>query len=250
MSQDMDRPTEDDGHTVLEVFGLKLEVSNPRLAELLTMDAREALSTDVRDLSDPDKRRETVAEIEQAAPEGMVAPPTARDEQEARQRKELREHALQLGERLGFTTRPDGVWESPTGVDILTRVVSKQLSYAAAAHFVAELNEHRKTACGEDCTLLFITESQQTADVFKVAIRQRQQYDLMRTASLDNLESVTEMCEAGRIDHAQALVLLAPVANIDLGEMLSVIRSTAEVAAGPEGRDRPESGPASGAAEE
>lgn len=37
-------------HPVLEVFGIKLEVSNPRLAELLTMDAKEALTSDLRDL--------------------------------------------------------------------------------------------------------------------------------------------------------------------------------------------------------
>ncbi len=51
------------------MFGLTLEVSNPRLAELLTMDAKEALVTDVRELAPRvDGPPPTPAEVAQLFP--------------------------------------------------------------------------------------------------------------------------------------------------------------------------------------
>lgn len=62
-----------DRYAVLEVFGLKLEVSNPRLAELLTMSAREVLTSDVMDLMGG---RASAEEIAEAVPDSVVAAAT------------------------------------------------------------------------------------------------------------------------------------------------------------------------------
>jgi hypothetical protein len=216
---------EDDRFTLLEAFGLRLEVSNPRLADLLTMDAKDALTSDVRDLVDPEKVREVQEEAAEAVPDTLLTPVSGRDEVETRDREAMRAHATLLGEQLGFLARADGVWESPTGVHILTRALVKQISYAAASHYVEELKERRESLCGRDCSVLFITADQQTADVFKVAIRQGEQFDMMRTVSIDNLESISSMYTQGALDHSQAIVLLAPIANIDVGELLAVLRA-------------------------
>lgn len=220
-----DEPRREDKFTVLEAFGLKFEVSNPRLAELLTMDASEALKVDVRDLKDPTARRRAVEEAREGAPDVLVSPETARDEQNEEAIRQMRQEASRLGDALGFTTHIDGVWESPTGVVILTRVVERNLSYAAASHFVEKVADHREKAAGQDSTVLFIVSDQKCADVFKVAIRQARLYHLMRTITLDNLSSVAGLMASGVIDHNQAVILLAPVADIDVGEMISVIHS-------------------------
>ncbi|MBE0475762.1 MAG: hypothetical protein IBX62_01480 [Coriobacteriia bacterium] len=229
-------PDQDEGTTeerqersrfaVLDVFGLKLEVSNPRLAELLTMDAKDALGADVREFVGAAPQVHTGAGTE-AVPEVVLSVPRARDEQEARLRREFRARVEADGAAIGFATSGEGMWKSASGLSILTRAIERPVSLAAASHYVSEVANRRETVAGPDSTALFIVDGQQTADVFKVAIRQRRLYDLMRTIAVENLEEIRALVEHGTIDHAQAVVLLVPIANIDVGEVLSIIRSAA-----------------------
>lgn len=206
-------------YAVLDVFGITLEVSNPRLAELLTMDATDALTTDVRDLIMSDSR--TVAE---ALPDVVVSMPSPHTEALARAREEFRKRADALGVALGFSVASDGTWSSETGIDILTRTVERSLTVAAAAHYVAEVVAVTERLA-ETTAVLFIVDGQEAADVFKVAIRQRRVHDLMRTVAIDSLEEIAARHKAGRLSHRGALVLLAPIADIDAGEILSVLHA-------------------------
>jgi hypothetical protein len=210
---------------VMDVFGLKLEVSNPRLAELLTMDAKSALTTDVRALGTAQAVREFREEVAQAAPEVVIAPPTPKDDLDAALRRDFRARAVALGVALGFDSSADGVWESPAGLTILTRAIERPVSLAAASHYVSELANRREQLGGVGASVLFIADSQQSADVFKVAIRQQQLYDVMRVISMDNLVDIGRLRNSGAVDHAKAVILLAPTATIDVGEILSVIRA-------------------------
>lgn len=210
---------------VLDVFGLKLEVSNPRLAELLTMDAKEALTSDVRGLGSSRAVLEFREEAAQAVPDVVLAPPTPKDDDEAAARRQFRARAAAIGEALGFGCTPDGVWRSETGVSILTRAIERPVSLAAASHYVAELATRREQLGGPGASVLFIAESQQSADVFKVAIRQQNLYDLMRVISIENLQDVRRLHGIGVVDHSKAVILLAPAAAIDVGEILSVLRA-------------------------
>ena len=230
-SEDTGARADDGRYAVLDVFGLKLEVSNPRLAELLTMDAGRALTTDIRDLGTPEELRAQRRAAEQAVPEIVLAPPTVRDEMDERHRREFRGQVGRIGGSLGFESSPDGIWRSPTGLTILTRGIDRPVSFAAASHFVGEIAAHRESLAGPDATALFIVEGQQSADVFKVAIRQSHLYNVMRVISIENLLEIERLFVTGVIDHAKSLVLLTPAANIDVGEILSVMRSTD--AAGP-----------------
>lgn len=217
----------DERFTVLEVFGVKLEVRNQQLADVLTMDAGHALNADVRDLRTPQAVRELREEVAQAAPEIVISPPTPKENEDAAYRQEFRRRADALGASLGFETGGDGVWESPVGLAIVTRAVERPVSLAAASHYVSELASRRGEARGGGASVLFIAESQQSADVFKVAIRQRGLYDSMRVISLDNLADIERLRAMGAVDHAKAVILLAPTATIDVGEILSVIRAAA-----------------------
>jgi hypothetical protein len=204
---------------ILDVFGISLEVSNPRLAELLTMDAADALTSDVRDLIGADRRAVT-----EALPDSMVALPTPHSEAVSRERREFRARADEFGTELGFTIEPDGTWASATGIDIVTRIVERPLTVAAAAHYVNEVAAVTDRL-PDSSAVLFVVGGQQTADVFKVAIRQRRVYNLMRTVSLGSLEELAGLARSGRLDHRNVLVLLAPIANIDVGEILSVLHA-------------------------
>lgn len=210
-------------YAVLDVFGITLEVSNPRLAELLTMDATDALTSGMRDLIVTDRYA-----VNEALPDVLVSMPTPRTDALAQARYEFRRQADALGEGLGFTVESDGTWISPTGIDILTRPVERSLTVAAAAHYVSEVAAvtDRLTA---STAVLFIVDDQQSADVFKVAIRQRRVHHLMRTVSIGTLLEISERYAAGRLDHGGVLVLLAPIADIDAGEILSVLRADDEV---------------------
>jgi hypothetical protein len=214
-------------HAVLNVFGLTLEVSNPRLAELLTMDARDALVTDVRELTlRSDGPTPTAAEVAQAIPDVVVSAPTPHDEDIVRMRRDFRVRVESVGQALGFETHGDGLWVSPTGVHVLTRSVDRALSLAAASHFVGEMSQLLDSRDDRrETSVLFVVDDQQTADVFKVVIRQNRLYSVMRTASIENLEEMRAMIHRGALDHNQAVVLLTPVANIDVGEIISVLHA-------------------------
>ncbi len=214
--------------SVLEVFGLKLEVSNPRIAELLTMDAKDALNTDLRELSGPGVPGSPRDQLSEALPEAVISPSSPHDEVQARMRREFRARTDRVGESLGFDVRADGTWVSPSGVAILTRAIERPLSLAAASHFVSEIASRREAVAGPDSTALFVVDTQQSADVFKVAIRHGRLYDVMRTVSIDNLERIAELLRVGEIDHSKAVVLLVPLANIDVGEVLAVIGAVAD----------------------
>lgn len=224
----MSDDTQDQGKfAVLDVFGITLEVSNPRLAALLTMDASDALTTDVRDLIVTDERA-----ISEALPDVVVAMPSPRTEALTRAREEFRRRADALGEALGFEVESDGTWSSSTGIDILTRTVERPLTVAAAAHYVSEVAAVTD-GLPESTAVLFIVDGQQSADVFKVAIRQRRVHDLMRTVGLGTLEEIAARFESGRLTHRGVLVLLAPIADIDAGEILSVLHADDDAVATP-----------------
>ncbi|MDZ4065178.1 MAG: hypothetical protein U1E22_11005 [Coriobacteriia bacterium] len=216
-----------DGATVLDVFGVSLKVHNPRLAEILTMDAREALASDVRDLADGSAVRAAQAETAQALPDVLIAQPTPHEADNARARTEMRQIMNGLGSALGFDVRPDGVWISPTGFTVVTRAVHRPVSLAAAADFIDKVEKRRRTDASPDSSTLVVVDTQQTADVFKVAIRQRRAYETVRTISLDNLRFVRYLCSAEVVDHHAALALLTPAADVDVGELLSIVRSAA-----------------------
>ncbi len=229
-----DKIEQDDGSTsaqgpdrvpVLEVFGIKLQVSNPRLAELLTMDAREALTTDVSSLAR--ERLEAGEVIAQAAPDAVVAVPTPHAQFEDLARQEFRNDVGELGRRMGFETFPDGAWRAPGGVTLLVRAVEREVTLAAASHFVSEVAQHREITGGADATALFVVAEQGMADVFKVAIRQRRLYHVMRTITRDNLRAIVAFLDGGVLEQAHALVLLTPMQDIDAGEVVSVIRAAA-----------------------
>jgi hypothetical protein len=209
---------------VLDVFGLKLEVSNPRLAELLTMDAKDALGTDMRDLVAGDPTA-TAEDVHQAMPDVVLSPNSPHSDDLARYRKEFRQRVDNCADGLGFDVRGDGAWVSDTGISIMTRTVERPLSLAAASHFVSEVAQRFNEGDGEPMSVLFVVDSQQTADVFKVAIRQRRLYQDMRTVSIDSLEDLRGLYRREQLNHEQVVVLLAPVANIDVGEVLSVIHA-------------------------
>lgn len=213
---------EDESATVLELFGIELRVKNPRIAEILTMDAREALATEIKWPRDAGAVRRQRAELQEAVPDAVVSPGTPKEAQEAKERLELRHRVDVLGGALGFEVGADGVWSSPTGLSIIVRTISGELSFAAASDVIRKLESHRRTVSGPDEGALFVAQSQGTVDVFTVAIRQGEYHDHIRTISATNLELARGLFADGVLDHQRVLSLLLPMADIDVGELLWV----------------------------
>ncbi|MDI6692937.1 MAG: hypothetical protein QMD76_06505 [Anaerosomatales bacterium] len=212
-------------HTVLNVFGLTLEVSNPRLAELLTMDAREALAADVKDLFGGSGQSAAAAALDTDLVD-VLPQPDARTAYEEAARKESRDRVVAIGERLGFSVRQDGSWVSPTGIVVLVRDLAGSTTLAAAAHFVEQLQEVLAHDAQPDrSSVLFVTRNHDAAEVLTVAIRQARAYSTMRVACLDDLEDLARMVALGRAHHEQALAVVAPIAAIDVAEIVAVLRA-------------------------
>lgn len=213
------------GETVLELFGIELKVKNARLAEVLTMDAREALTADVRYLSDPTAVRERSEELRQAVPDVVISTPTPRDEALKSSRSVLRNRVEMIGESLEFETSADGRWTSPTGLTLLVRLVDTRITFAAAADFIRKADVLRRKGAPVDDGVLFVCSEQSISDIFRVAIKQADMHDSVRTISLANLETLLGHMRSGHVDHRAVLALLLPVVDIDVADLLTLIAS-------------------------
>jgi hypothetical protein len=195
------------------------------------MDARDALTSDVRDIFGGDSA-ETSDESPILDAVDVLPSPDARAAREENARREFRDHVWGIGARLGFEVRQDGSWVSPTGIVVLVRDLPARVTLAAAAHFVQQLQDVVRRAAKPDLTsVLFVTHDRDAADVFKVAIRQARAYAVMRVACLSDLEMLARLVEKGTAAHDHALALIAPIAAVDVGEVLAVLRADLQSAA-------------------
>lgn len=218
--QESARPT--DRYAVLDLFGLRLEVSSPHLAEVLTMDATEALATDLRDLTDPAGFPRIEEEMREALPDVIATPATRQDMGIERGRRALRERVEAAAADLGYAARADGIWRSPSGDRLLTRTIDRSITPAAAAYFVTEV-ANRTCAVTEQESVLFIVESGSAASVFEIAIRQRRLQGLMRTITITDLEKIAALARHGSLEHAHIAALLTPAGSIAVGVILGAL---------------------------
>lgn len=229
-SGDTGKDKDKDKFKVLEVFGIELHVSDPNLAKLLTTDASKAMTEDVRVLTgglSPDEEQDqgrgqgtAVAdeEITRAA-RAPEAPPVQIEDQ-------LGSRIETFGRKLGFEVRPGGVWKSLTGIIILVRCIDRSVDLQQAARYVQQLSE-QQSRLGQQSAALFVVEDKITVDIFKAAIRKSQLYNEMRVISSENLGEILQFRESDRINHRQVVTLLVPLDNIDVGELLNVLRAAA-----------------------
>ncbi len=216
-----------DDTTVLELFGIELKVRNPRLAEVLKMDAKDALSSDMKNLMDGTAIRERAAEASEAVPDVVLTPGTSRERIEAKERTEMRQRVSALGAALGFDVQPNGTWLSPSGIGVLTRLIEHDITPAAAADFVMKVDALRPELLGILSSALYVAEDKDSAAVMCAAITERGLYDHARAIALDDLEFIQSLHVSQALDHKGVLVLLTPVADADVGDLLSIIRAAA-----------------------
>jgi hypothetical protein len=234
---------EEESQEVLQVFGLKLKVYNPRLAELLTMDARDALGADVVELV---KRESGDVDVESIPSVAAGPVKTAASHESDTETQELlmeqvaavgseepvaapaapapsgQESVSLMGEQLGFAVQPGGIWRSSTGVVILVRRLEHPVPLDVATRLARELGEAQQRQ-GREAAGLFVVDDQMAADVFRVAIRQSGLYHEMRVISMRHLEEILQLRKGGRLSHRQVVSLMVPLTNIDVGELLNVV---------------------------
>lgn len=200
---------------VLEAFGLQLEVSNARLADLLTLDAMAALTTDVRELvSEPVP---VTVGIDAEAVEAREL------EEAAALRQRFRRAVSEAGVGLGFEVGADGMWRSPLGLSLLTRSFELSLDLETARRYVHQLAACAAPDAQSLTSVLLVAESPVSVHAFATAIRQAGLQDRFRVVSAANLARVGDLLASGAIDHRGCLVILAPVACIDAGDLLELI---------------------------
>lgn len=221
-------PGADDRSTVLEVFGVKLSVKNRRLAEILTMDAAEALgfeSRSARSAGGSDATREVVTE---AIPDLVLSTPDPQDKADARLRTELRHEIDDIGAALGFTIASGGAWRSPLGLRLHTRIVSRPISAAAAADMVGKLVAliHDRSSQAE--SILLVTRSRDVGAALTHAIGERGVHGLFRVASVGDLQRLQALAEAREGDHAAVAAILAPQAAVDVGASIALATGRAD----------------------
>lgn len=213
-----------DKFKVLEVFGIELHVSDPNLAKLLTTDASKAMTEDVRVLTGrgAEQEEEEEEQKEEAAPvfEQAPAQPQTPTGDTVGSRIET------IGRKLDFEVRPGGVWKSLTGIIILVRFIDRSVDLQQAARYIEQLAEQQKRL-GQQSAALFVVEDKITVDIFKAAIRKARLYNEMRVISYENLEGIMRFHDADRINHRQIVTLLVPLDNIDVGELLNVMKAAA-----------------------
>lgn len=214
----MGKPIKDaEGYEVLELFGIKLRVKNERLAYLLTMDAKEALTEDVNVLG---------KKISQALKSEMAPITDIPPVSEITSYDEYREVINTIGEKLEFDVGLGGLWKSPTGILIVMKAVHKDVGFDQAKKYVSELAIQQDKITNENAGL-FVVASNLSCDIFKAAIRSLNLYNKMRVVSYENLYQILQIKESGYLKHREVVTLMVPLDNVDVGELLNVIKSAA-----------------------
>lgn len=207
---------DEEGYEVLELFGIKLKVKNPQLADLLTMEAKEALTSDISILSQklhtPGEAAEEI--IEEEIP--LISEIESYDD--------YRQAINTVGEKLGFDVGLGGLWKSPTNVYILIRAIKEDLEFEEAKKYVRELEGQQKKLTNENVGL-FVVGSNLGCDMFKAAIRGLNLYNKMRVISYENLNQILQFKESGYLGHKEVATLMVPLDNVDVGELINVIKA-------------------------
>lgn len=230
-TSEKEKQKDKDKYKVLEVFGIELHVSDPNLAKLLTSEASKAMTEDVRVLTGGVERDVEGAVVEGAVVEEVadeeIAEAAAETAAPAAPAEALGSRIDTVGKRLGFDVRAGGLWKSLTGIVIVVRWIDRAVDLQQAGRHVTQLAE-QQARLGQQSAALFVVEDKITVDIFKAAIRKSQLYNEMRVISFENLEEILEFRESERINHRQVVTLLVPLDNIDVGELLNVMKAAAK----------------------
>ncbi len=203
---------------VLEFFGLKLKVSNKKLADLLTMDAKEAFTEDIRVL----KKKYINGESEKLAQEGELV----KNREEIIDQDEYLENVVAIGELIGFDIQMGGIWKSPTGVCIITKPLLKINNLEKAKHLIEEVWKSHTRLKNEN-TGLFIVGDQIGCDIIKASIRAEGYYGSMRVISYENMVELLRLFDQGYVGHREIATLLIPLDNVDVGELINIVKAAA-----------------------
>jgi len=207
-----DENNKDDGYEVLKIFGMKLKVKDPKIADLLTTDVTEDVSTFSSKIKG-DKDQEV-------AEEGM-RPPEEIDTQESFQKA-----INDIGSKLGFDVGLGGIWRSSTGMAIIIKPLFESPSFDSAKTAVTALARQQKQIRTEN-TGLFVANDRAGCDIVKAAIRSNDLYHLMRVVSYENLCELVDLKEGGYLNHRQVVTLMVPLDNVDVGELLNIVKNVA-----------------------
>ena len=197
---------------VLQVFGIKLKVKNRKIADLLTTDVKEDISTfrekleGIQELEEEQAGAEQVKQIDSA--------------------DEFEESISTIGKVLDFDVDLGGIWRSSTGIAIILKPVFEHLDFEAAKIKIKALAGEQAKIKTENAGL-FITHDDISCDIMKAAIRSINMYQQMRVISYDNLYELLKLKENGYLKHRQVVTLMVPLDNVDVGELLNIIKAVA-----------------------
>ncbi|MEW6188808.1 MAG: hypothetical protein AB1466_01665 [Actinomycetota bacterium] len=212
----MDASKNDGGYEILELFGIKLKVKNPRIAEILTMDAKEVLTEDIRVL------RKKLAELDRKESEVEKIPSISEIESYSDYQRAIDA----IGKRLEFDVDLGNLWRSATGIIIIVKAIKDGLNFNQARKYVSELATQQSRISNENAGL-FIVGDNISCDILKAAIRSQNLYHLMRVISYENFNQILRLKEAGYLNHKGVVTLMVPLDNIDVGELINVIKAAA-----------------------
>ncbi len=218
---------QDERTTVLEVFGVKLAVRNRRLAEILTMDAAEALGFDKRETGTGHMPAEQAQPdlLVEAAPDLLLPVPGTEEEAESRLRTQFRLEADAVASGLGFDVLPGGRWQPPATPLIHTRILVRTPTPAAAAHMVAKLNDVVLASAESPASVLLIASDRAAVPSLLTAIHARGLHTSFRVVTLSDLKLLKVASANAPDPAAMAAAFLSPAGGVDVGFALGTLRT-------------------------
>lgn len=205
--------------TVIDVFGIKINVKNRGLAQLLSMEAKDVLTGEWevsrRNLEHTDS--EHIAE----------QIPSITDIEWGKQYIEL---SKLMAKRLGFRIKND-IWRATTGRNILAKVVLGTMDLDEASVKVDELAKElasQQETLKESVTGLFIVQDVPYLGVFLAAIQRKQLFQRISVMAFEDLRQLVWLYEHRHVDHQGTVSLLLPLANMDTNQFLKLLSKAAQ----------------------
>ncbi len=200
----------------VNVFGVKLKVKKRGWTDILSMDIKDALTGNFQI-----SRRKEKAPL----PSDIGEIPSIT---ELKSEEEYNSYIDSLGKSLGFEVEA-GFWIARNARKIWVRPLLKDFEFEEAMTFLSKLSENLKSF-SEPVTALMVVPTPSQEGIFVAAIRKSQVQHRVNVISYKDLRQLVLLKESGYLKHDKILSLLLPLANLDLGQLIKIIK---EVARGP-----------------
>ncbi len=221
-----DTKEDENKYQVLEFFGIPIKVKSKNVAEVLTMDAKEALKSDIKDLKDK------LSPIEEAGDEEIEEEIEEVTEEELDWKdyidtKRFGEVVGFIGKNLGFLINEDNIWSNKRFEKMAILPLSKKLDLEILRQIFNSLEKYLKE--NNLLSAIIISSNETIGGRVEKALYTLGHSWPIRSLNYQDLVKINKLKETNKINDELMMILFSPHYTNNVGKLLTLITNPQEI---------------------